>query len=68
MLNKGFSETNEFATEPVTTVTVSPSLLNGAANDGHNERSKQQINRARRTRRQFSPITSHVGGWKVRMW
>lgn len=68
MLNKRLSETKEFATEAVATVTVDAALLSTAANDGLNGSSGQKPKRARRIRRQPNSVMSHVGGWTVRMW
>ena len=68
MLNERVYETERFATEEVSTVTVSPTLLNGAANDGVNRPAQSGASQQRRARRQPLSVSSPVGGWKVRMW
>ena len=68
MLNEKVFETEQFATEAVATVTVSPAMLQAAAND--NNRRSGNIGAApqRRNRRQSLFTPSSIGGWKVRMW
>jgi len=68
MLTKRFSEAQQFATDQVSTVTVSPSLLSGAANEDLDVCNNKQAKKSRRLRRQSNSIASHLGGWKVRMW
>jgi hypothetical protein len=68
MLNERVYETEQFATEEVSTVTVRPELLIGAANDGVNRSVMAGIAQPRRARRRPLVASSPVGGWKVRMW
>jgi len=68
MLIKRLSDADHFVTEKASTVTVNPALLNGAANEVLIERNNRSASRIRRLRRQSSPISGQVGGWKVRMW
>lgn len=68
MLNERVYETEQFATEEVSTVTVRPELLIGAANDGVNRPVMAGIEQPRRARRHQLYAASPVGGWKVRMW
>ena len=68
MLNRNYSQTESFATEPVSTVTVSPVLREDAANDAVNAPGNVKTIQSRRMRRQATMAASPVGGWKVRMW
>jgi len=68
MLNERVYETERFATEEVSTVTVSPALLQVAANDGLNTPFNAAPSQPRRLRRQPLSVASPIGGWKVRMW
>ena len=68
MLNEKVYEAEQFATEEVSTVTVRPELLIGAANDGINRPVIAGISQPRRARRQPLSVSSPIGGWKVRMW
>ena len=68
MLNERVYETEQFVTEEVSTVTVSPELLISAANDGINRPVIAGISQPRRARRRPLSVSSPVGGWKVRMW
>ena len=68
MLNERLYETERFTTEEVSTVTVGPELLIGAANDGANRPANTGLPQQRRLRRKPLSVSSRVGGWKVRMW
>lgn len=68
MLNERVYETERFATEELSTVTVSPELLQAAANDGLNGPLHAAQSQQRRLRRQPLLASSPIGGWKVRMW
>jgi len=68
MLNERVCETERFTTEEATTVTVSPELLQVAANDGQNRPVSAAPAPLRRLRRKPLSAISPVGGWKVRMW
>lgn len=64
MLNEKVFESERFVTEAASTVTVSPELLQTAANEGRNAGVEKQ----RRGRRSSLFTPSAIGGWKVRMW
>ena len=68
MLNERVLETERFTTEEASTVTVSPELLQSAANDSLNRPVNAAPVQLRRLRRKPLSATSPVGGWKVRMW